>query len=166
MVASSTAGRAGAPPGRTPDRSAVGMKMVRSPRSSEKKASAITLPGAPVVATPWAARVDESSPSAPWNQGPRSLRLTASVMAALSSGGSLRCSMRSVGDGTLEQVPKGGDRLLGLEETLLQPGQVRGDQLVAGVDVGRLEDGPDLLQWHVEIRNRRMTCAVGICSVL
>ena len=52
---------------------------------------------------------------------------------------------------TLEQVAERADRLLRLEEILLQPGQVVGDELIAGVDVGRLQDGADLLQRHVEI---------------
>ena len=51
---------------------------------------------------------------------------------------------------TLQQLPEGGDRLLGLGQVPLQPGQVSSDELVACLDVGGVQNGADLLEGHVE----------------
>jgi hypothetical protein len=48
----------------------------------------------------------------------------------------------------LEQPAQGHHGLLGLHEALLEPGQVFGDQCVAGIDVGCLQHGTDLVQRH------------------
>ena len=152
IVASSTAGSDRAstrPTGLTAP--TVGTKMVISPRSSEKKSLETTPPGGPAGAAPRAASVEESSPRAPSNHGPRSPRLTVSVIAAVS-----RLRIAAVLDGqggrrALEQVAEGGHGRLGLEEIVFQPGQVHGDELVSGVDVRGLQHGADLLQRHVEV---------------
>ena len=66
----------------------------------------------------------------------------------------------------VEQVAQRGDRVLGPGEALLQPAEVRGDQVVAGRDVGaaRMPRIPSI--GMSSSRNRRMTCAVGIWSVV
>ena len=153
MVASSTAGRASRldAADRSDRRPPTGMKMVMSPRSSEKKSLAITLPGRSGRRHALRGERRGELPERALEPGPQVVEADRLGDGAVSSVGSLRCSMRQRGRRTLEQPPQGGHRLLGLDEALLQPGQVLGDQLVAGVDVGRLQHGADLLQRHVEL---------------
>ena len=145
-----------------------GTKMQISPRSSEKNSLAITAPGGPAAATPCAARVAGSSPSAPWNHGPRSLEAH-----GLGDGGGLQ--------GRFAAVPHGGVRprapRAGRAARPPPPGSCTEVRVRAGPDArrsahcgcrrrGRCSTAPICSSGMSRSRKRRMTCAVGICSVL
>jgi hypothetical protein len=53
-------------------------------------------------------------------------------------------------DGRFQQVPKGCRRFLRSDQGGLQSAEVAGDELVAGGQVGSLDDRLDLLQRHVK----------------
>ena len=84
-----------------------GTKIVASPRSSVKSASAKIPPAALAASRCWAASVACSSPSAPWYQTSASARSTVSVIAAAAVVGTWRCWTRGSARGLLEQVSLG-----------------------------------------------------------
>ena len=93
-----------------------------------------------------------SSPRAPWNHGPSVVEAhrfadgRASAAPARSG-----VSMGVAGDGPSSMSRSEATTSCVSRRSLFQPGQVGGDERVPGVDVGRLQDGADLFQRHVEI---------------